>query len=115
MRKEWLIENAMLVTMNEKREILPQASIVIQDEQIAAIGKKQEMRQVYPQAEKYDAAGMVTLPGLINCHTHIPMSLQKGITLAVTDGVYRGMWPMESACWRSPLIFHWLNVGQPTR
>jgi 5-methylthioadenosine/S-adenosylhomocysteine deaminase len=95
MSKEWLIENATLVTMNEKREILPQASIVIQDDQIAAIGNKQTLRQVYPQAERYDATGMVALPGLINCHTHIPMSLQKGITLAVTDGVYRVMWPVE--------------------
>ena len=27
------------------------------------------------------------LPGLINCHTHIPMSLQKGLTLAVPGGI----------------------------
>lgn len=95
MRKEWLIENATVVTMNEKREILPQASIYIRDERIAAIGNKEALRQMNPQAEKLNAAGMVALPGLINSHTHIPMSLQKGITLAVTDGVYRVMWPVE--------------------
>lgn len=95
MSTEMLIENATVVTMNEKREVLPAASILIQGERIAAIGDQLEMRQSYPQAEKFDAAGMVAVPGLINCHTHIPMSLQKGITLAVSDGVYRVMWPVE--------------------
>ena len=42
-----------------------------------------------------DARGNIVMPGLINAHTHIPMSLQKGITLAVPDGLYRVMWPVE--------------------
>jgi len=39
----------------------------------------------------------VLLPGLINAHTHLSMSLQKDATLAVADGLYRVMWPVERA------------------
>ncbi len=95
MSTEWLIEHATVVTMNASRDILYNTSIAIRDDRISAIGGLEELRKTFPQAERVNAAGKVALPGLINCHTHIPMSLQKGITLAVPDGVYRVMWPVE--------------------
>jgi 5-methylthioadenosine/S-adenosylhomocysteine deaminase len=39
----------------------------------------------------------VVIPGLINCHTHVSLSLQKGITQAVPDGLYKVMWPVEKS------------------
>ena len=92
-----LIENATIVTMNEKREILIGASLAICGDRIAAIGDAAELRAQYPGAETLDGRGKVVLPGLINCHTHISMSLQKGVTLAVEDGLYRVMWPVEKS------------------
>ncbi len=95
MSEQWLIENVVVVTMNTKRDILTNTSIAIQDSLIAAIGTQDDLRVAFPQAERLDAAGKVAIPGLINCHTHIPMSLQKGITLAIPEGIYRVMWPVE--------------------
>ncbi|MEI6290541.1 MAG: amidohydrolase family protein, partial [Chloroflexota bacterium] len=95
MSTEWLIEHATVVTMNSKRDILFNTSIAIQDEKIAEIGETEALRVKYPAAKRVDASGKVALPGLINCHTHIPMSLQKGITLAIPEGLYRVMWPVE--------------------
>ncbi len=97
MSKTWVIEHATAVTMNPARDILQDAAIVIQGNQIAAIGPTAELRNRYPDAGRVDASGKVALPGLINCHTHIPMSLQKGTTLAFHDGLYRIMWPLEKA------------------
>lgn len=90
-----LIENATVVTMNAQRDILTDASVAISGERIAAVGQTDALQAQYPQAERIDGRGKVVLPGLINCHTHISMSLQKGITLAVPDGLYRVMWPVE--------------------
>ena len=78
-----LIEDATVVTMNAQRDILTDASIAISGERIAAVGLTDALQAQYPQAERIDGRGKVVLPGLINCHTHISMSLQKGITLAV--------------------------------
>jgi 5-methylthioadenosine/S-adenosylhomocysteine deaminase len=95
MSTQWLIEHATVVTMNAGREILQNTSIATSGDQIAAIGELEALRAAYPAAARLDASGKVALPGLINCHTHIPMSLQKGITLAIPDGLYRVMWPVE--------------------
>ena len=95
MSTEWLIEHATVVTMNTGREILYDTSIAIRDNQIAALGELEALRVSFPDATRLDASGKVAVPGLINCHTHIPMSLQKGITLAIHEGLYRVMWPVE--------------------
>ena len=97
MNTNLLIENTTIVTMNAQREVLSGASIAIVGERIAAVGPADEMRAQYPDATHIDGRGKVVLPGLINAHTHIAMSLQKGITLAVPDGLYRVMWPVEKA------------------
>jgi 5-methylthioadenosine/S-adenosylhomocysteine deaminase len=95
MTPETLIEHATIVTMNPAREILYDASLAISGSRIAALGAGEELRAHFPQARRIDATGKVLLPGLINCHTHIPMSLQKSLTLAVPEGLYRVMWPVE--------------------
>ena len=95
MDNNWLIEHATVVTLNPGGDILEDASIAIQDDRIAAMGNADDLRGQFPQAGRLNASGKVALPGFINCHTHIPMSLQKGITLAVPDGLYRVMWPVE--------------------
>lgn len=98
-----LIENANLVTMNEKREVLEHTSIAIQGDRIAAIGETGVLNGKYPGAQIISGKGKAVLPGLINCHTHISMSLQKGVTLAVHDGLYKVMWPVEKALTREDI------------
>ena len=92
-----LIDDTTVVTMNPKREVLDHASVVIAGERIAEVGAADALRLKYPGASVVPGRGKVVLPGLINCHTHLSMSLQKGTTLAVADGLYRVMWPVERA------------------
>ncbi len=97
MRADLLIENATIVTMNPRRDILTHTSLAISDERIVDIGPAAAIAERYPNAAAINGQGKVVLPGLINCHTHLSMSLQKGITLAVPDGLYRVMWPVEKS------------------
>jgi len=97
MNSNLVIENATIVTMNPMREVMQNASIAISKDRITALGKVDEIRSQYPIANFMDGSGKVILPGLINCHTHISMSLQKGITQAVPEGLYKVMWPVEKA------------------
>ena len=97
MSENLIIEAASIVTMNTDREVLKKASIAVVGEEIAALGEPSEIRKHYPDARVIDGAGKVVLPGFINSHTHISMSLQKGLTLAIPDGIYRVMWPVEKA------------------
>ena len=66
-----LISNVTAVTMNEKMEVLFGAYIGIQDGKIVSISKKP------PQDTPgtiIDGTGMVAIPGLVNCHTHLATS-----------------------------------------
>ncbi len=68
-----LIKNGIIATQNKDREIL-QKNIYIEDGFIREIGDlNHEADQVI------DAGGKVVLPGLINTHCHVAMSLMRGI------------------------------------
>jgi 5-methylthioadenosine/S-adenosylhomocysteine deaminase len=97
MQASLLIDNTTIVTMNPHRDILPNAGLAVAGERIVEVGPAAPVRQRYPNAKVIDGQGKVVLPGLINCHTHLSMSLQKGVTMAVRDGLYRVMWPVEKS------------------
>ena len=63
-----LISNVTVVTMNERMEVLFGAYIGITDGKISAISKTAPAEQ---PATIIDGTGMVAIPGLINCHTHL--------------------------------------------
>ena len=65
---ETLISNVTIVTMNEKMDVLFGAYIGVNDGKICYIGKEIPTEQ--PQTI-VDGTGMVAMPGLINCHTHL--------------------------------------------
>ena len=63
-----LISNVTAVTMNEKMEVLFGAFIGIEQGKIIYIGKTAPEQQ---PTTIVDGTGMVAIPGLINCHTHL--------------------------------------------
>ena len=66
-----LISNVTVVTMNPKMEVLFGAYIGIEDGKITSIEKSAPQEQ--PKTI-IDGTGMVAIPGLINCHTHLATS-----------------------------------------
>ena len=69
-----LISNVTVVTMNEKMDVLFGAYLGIAEGKIAYIGKNAPSEQ--PKTI-IDGTGMVAMPGLINCHTHLPTAVLR--------------------------------------
>ncbi len=69
-----LISNVTVVTMNPKMDVLFGAFIGIQDGKIASITKSAPEGQ--PKTI-IDGTGMVAIPGLINCHTHLATAVLR--------------------------------------
>ena len=66
-----LSSNVTIVTMNEKMDVLFGAYLGIEDGKILSIEK------TIPEGQPktiIDGTGMVAIPGLINCHTHLATS-----------------------------------------
>lgn len=95
MGEQIIIEHTTVVTMDESRRVVKNASLLIEGNKIAEVSEAKDLREKYPSAQYIDGRGKVALPGLINAHTHVSMSLQKGVTLMMDDGLYRVMWPVE--------------------
>ena len=70
-----LISNVTIVTMNARMDVLFGAHLGIQDGKIAYIGKTPPEEQ--PKTI-VDGTGMVLMPGLVNCHTHLAASVLRG-------------------------------------
>lgn len=67
-----MLRNGMIVTQNEKREIL-EGSIYVEDANIVEVGRtRTEADHVI------DCSGKVVVPGLINTHNHVANSLIRG-------------------------------------
>ncbi len=72
-----LISNVTAVTMNPRMEVLFGAYIGIEDGKIVSIEKSAPKE---PPRTIIDGTGMVAIPGLINCHTHLATSALRSYT-----------------------------------
>ena len=73
-----LIRNGLLVTLNERHEILESADVYIEGAKIKAVGRHLD-QQVKAQ-RTLDARGRVVMPGLINCHHHLYSTFARGFS-----------------------------------
>jgi 5-methylthioadenosine/S-adenosylhomocysteine deaminase len=71
-----LLTNAVVVTMDQQFTIHRRGSIAITGDAIAAVGAAAD---AYTAADTIDCGGRVVMPGLVNAHTHVPMTLLRGL------------------------------------
>ncbi|PZO14408.1 MAG: TRZ/ATZ family hydrolase [Betaproteobacteria bacterium] len=92
-----LLTPQWLLCLNHTTEVLENHAVLIHQDQIQAIGPREEMLLAHPDAERIDLPGQVLMPGLINCHTHAAMNLLRGAAddLALHDWLQTRIWPLE--------------------
>ena len=89
-----LIKNSTILTQNDSRQRI-NGDIYIEDHLIVDCSKK----PLSVEAEyKIDGAKKLVLPGLINTHTHIPMTLFRGYgdDMILSDWLAQRIWPVEA-------------------
>lgn len=69
-----LISNVTVVTMNERMDVLFGAYLGITDGKISYLDKTAPQEQ---PKEIIDGTGMVAMPGLVNCHTHLATTVLR--------------------------------------
>jgi 5-methylthioadenosine/S-adenosylhomocysteine deaminase len=90
------IENATVVTMSPKGTI-HDATVIIENGHIIDLDKQAKLKHKYPRYEKIDASGKVVIPGLVNTHQHMAMSLLRGYAddVPLQEWLENWIWPLE--------------------
>ncbi len=76
---EILLTNALVLTMDEDLNQYHPGAVAINGDSIVAVGPEEEIKKKYSGKEVIDCSGKVLMPGLINAHTHVPMTLLRGL------------------------------------
>ncbi|GAB4194769.1 MAG: amidohydrolase family protein [Roseiflexaceae bacterium] len=93
-----LLTGGVVVTMDPAGTIHADGAVAVRGERIVAVGPSADLAVRYSAAETIDCHGCAIIPGLINAHAHIPMSLLRGL---VSDQqldvwLFGYMFPVES-------------------
>ncbi len=92
MKADILIKNGIIVTMDKNDSVYENGFVGIKEDRIIYVGREKI------DAERIiDAKGGIVLPGLINSHTHIPMSLFRGIAedIPLKEWLEKVIFPIE--------------------
>jgi len=94
---DFLLVNAHVLTMDQEMHQFPNGAVAVAGDSIVAVGEESELRQQYAAAQVIDCGGKILMPGLINAHTHVPMTLMRGLAddLRLDVWLQGYMWPVE--------------------
>lgn len=73
-----LIENGLIVTMDDANRVIEDGAVAIREAEIIDVGTTTDLHARYEAKEKIDADEHIVMPGLINAHTHLAMTLFRG-------------------------------------
>jgi 5-methylthioadenosine/S-adenosylhomocysteine deaminase len=93
-----IVSGGLIVTMDNPRTILDDGALAIKGDSIVAVGPRTEIEAKYSAADTLNASGKLILPGFINGHTHVPMTLFRGLHDDVTldDWLRKYIFPAEA-------------------
>ncbi|MBN8658666.1 MAG: amidohydrolase, partial [Anaerolineae bacterium] len=74
-----LFINAIVLTMDEKLTQYDPGAVAVKGDSIIAVGAEAELKKEYTAKEVVDCGGKILMPGLVNAHTHVPMTLVRGL------------------------------------
>ncbi len=74
-----LLHNAHVLTMDEQFNQYSPGAVALTGDSIMAVGPEKEITAEYSAPQRVDCGGKILMPGLINAHTHVPMTLLRGL------------------------------------
>ena len=89
-----LIKNTTIVTVNDQEQVLENADLAVSGKTIVGVGKAP--LDFIPD-RVIDGKGKLVMPGLINAHTHLSMTLMRNYAddLPFSDWLFKKIKPLE--------------------
>jgi 5-methylthioadenosine/S-adenosylhomocysteine deaminase len=93
-----IISGGAVVTMDGEKRLILNGAVAVKGDKIVAVGASSEIARQFSSKQTINANGKVIIPGLINAHTHIPMTLFRGISddLDLQEWLTKYIFPAEA-------------------
>ncbi len=92
-----VIAGGIVVTMDAERTVLNPGAVAVRGREIVAVGPRETVTAAYRAARTVEASDGLLMPGLVNGHTHLPMTLFRGLAddLPLDTWLQQYIWPAE--------------------
>lgn len=107
MKIDSILHPSWIATVDDQNTVLKDYSIALHDGRIHDIQPKQVILQKYMSEVEINLEHQLLIPGLINSHTHSPMSLMRGLAddLPLMDWLHNHIWPTEQKHVSSEFVY----------
>ncbi|EJL6340086.1 amidohydrolase [Vibrio cholerae] len=105
-----MITDAMVLTMNGDKTVYQNGTVVVKENKIIAVGGV-ELAKQYQAKQVLDVDGDIVMPGLINTHTHVSMTVFRSLGDDVPDRLHRYIFPLESKLVSRDMVRIGANLG----
>ncbi|MCC7129571.1 MAG: amidohydrolase [Anaerolineae bacterium UTCFX2] len=78
-KADTLLINAIVLTMDEAFTVINPGAVAIENGTILAVDRQDQILQKFTAQIIHDCGGKALMPGLVNAHTHVPMTLLRGL------------------------------------
>jgi 5-methylthioadenosine/S-adenosylhomocysteine deaminase len=92
-----IVLGGTILTMEPGSDPISNGAIAIADGRIAAVGPAEELLELAPTGDVLSATNCIILPGLVNTHSHLAMTLLRGLAddLPLQEWLEGHIWPAE--------------------
>lgn len=96
--------------MNQDKTVYESGTVVVKDNKIIAVGDASLEKQ-YQAKQVLDVDGDIVMPGLINTHTHVSMTVFRSLADDVPDRLHRYIFPLEKKLVSRDMVRIGANLG----
>ncbi|MEK7408362.1 MAG: amidohydrolase [Acidobacteriota bacterium] len=95
---DWILTARYVLTMDPQRRVIENGAVAVRGERIVAVGPRAEIERGFKAKRRLDRPGDLLAPGLVNAHTHAPMSLMRGLAddMRLQDWLEKYIFPAEA-------------------
>ncbi len=79
MKVDTILAHGTVLVMDDNYTTIADGAVAIQGEAIVAVGASAEILTAHEAREVVDCTDCAVMPGMINAHTHVPMTLLRGL------------------------------------
>ena len=93
-----ILSPRVLLPVAPRNVALQGMSVALRDGEIVALASRDEVFARYPDAPRLDLDDQVLMPGLVNAHGHLAMTLLRGLgeSESLDDWLSNTIWPLEA-------------------